>query len=81
MKGIKRTVDLGPARLHVQWADEKAMRAEAECEADEEAPDGLWDGEATIYLHTRLRATPRRARQILLHELIHACCDLYHEVS
>jgi hypothetical protein len=44
VKGVKRTIDLGPAKLHVQWADEQSMRQEAECEPDEEAPDGLWDG-------------------------------------
>lgn len=82
MKGIKRRIDLGPAVVSVEWLSETEMRAEAECDEGEEAPDGLWDSERNrILLHVSLRKRPRYARQILLHELIHACCDLYHEVS
>lgn len=81
MKGVKKKIDLGPAILSVEWADEASMRKHAECDEDEEGPDGLWDGESIIYLHVRLKKRPKYARQILLHEVAHAVLDLYHEVS
>lgn len=82
MKGIKRTIDLGPAVIRVEWVDDVTMRAETECEEDETPPDGCWDGEQVrILLHMRLKKTPRYARQILLHEIAHAAIDLYHEVT
>jgi hypothetical protein len=82
VKGIKRRIDLGPAVLTVEWADEAAMRDFLEAEADEETPDGCWDDEGKrILLHVRLKKRPRYARQILLHEVAHAVLDLYHEVS
>lgn len=81
VRGIKRKLDLGVQIVHVVWLTEAAMRDEAECDEDEDTPDGLWDDEGMrILLHKRLIKTPRYARQIYLHEIGHAALDLYHRV-
>ena len=81
IKGIKKKIDLGVAVITVDWLDDASMKMEAECEADEDAPDGLWDVETNrILLHKRLKTRPQYARQIYLHEISHAALDLYHSV-
>ncbi len=66
-------IDLGLAVLQVVRVDAAGMAAEAECERDE-APEGLWDGEDTIYLLNTLKGA--RLRRVYLHELKHALVDL-----
>lgn len=79
-RGFKRRIDLGFASIKVEWVDERTMRLEAECDDDEETPDGMWVGvDETIYLKKGL--SQRKSKQILLHELAHAMLDLYHEVT
>lgn len=82
MKGIRQTIDLGPAVLRVEWVNETTMRAETDCEDDDPTPEGAWDSEGhRILLSDRLKRKPRRARKILLHEISHAALDLYHEAE
>ena len=82
MKGIKSRIDLGPAVISVEWVNEAAMRAETDCEADDPTPEGAWDTDSDrILLLEGLKRKPRRARRILLHELVHAVNDLYHQAE
>ena len=82
MKGIKGRIDLGPAVLRVEWVSETTMRSETDCEDDDPTPEGAWDTDADrILLLDRLKRKPRRARKILLHELVHAMNDLYHQAE
>jgi Zn-dependent peptidase ImmA (M78 family) len=56
------------------------MRAEAECEADEPTPEGMWvDEDDTIYLGKWLSA--KRKREVLFHELVHAVLDYREHVG
>lgn len=78
--GIKNRIDLGFASVKIEWVDDRTMRLEAECDDDEETPDGMWVSvDGTVYLLKT--QSVRKAQQILLHELAHAMLDLYHEVS
>jgi Zn-dependent peptidase ImmA (M78 family) len=67
-------VDLGFALIHIRLVDKKTMREEAECEPDESTPEGLWDTDAdVVYVGKWLRN--KRKREVLMHELAHACLD------
>jgi Zn-dependent peptidase ImmA (M78 family) len=69
-----RQIDLFVTIVQVRLVDKKVMREEAECEDDDNTPEGFWDGDNdTVYVGKWLRK--KRRREVLMHELAHACLD------
>lgn len=66
-------------RIRVVLTDEAGIREAAECDGDDDTPDGVWDVETkTIFV---LQALPiRRQRYVLGHEMRHALADWEHEM-
>ena len=74
MRGFPKHIDLGFVLIEVTLLGKKRMREEAECEDDEPTPEGLWDTDSdTVYIGRWLSA--KRKREVLMHELAHACLD------
>jgi len=74
MRGFPKAIDLKFALIVVLVVGKKRMREEADCEAWEATPEGLWDTEEeTVYVGKWLSA--KRKREVLMHELAHACLD------
>jgi hypothetical protein len=74
MKPLPRRIDFGLAVIHLRQVGVKEIREEADCEADDPTPDGLWDAAAeTIFVLRRLSL--KRKREVLFHELVHAAVD------
>lgn len=56
------------------------MREEAESEAGDPTPEGMWDDDLdTIFLGKWLSA--KRKREVLFHELVHAVMDYREHVG
>lgn len=71
---LPKKVDFGITIIHIELVDRKKMREEAECEEDEYTPEGLWDTDRdTVFVGKWLRK--KRKREVLMHELAHACLD------
>jgi Zn-dependent peptidase ImmA (M78 family) len=67
-------IDLRFALIHVELVSRERMREEAECEDDEPTPEGLWDVDTdTVFVGKWLRS--KRKREVMMHELAHACLD------
>jgi Zn-dependent peptidase ImmA (M78 family) len=67
-------IDLFLAKIKVELISHAQMRLEAECEEDHRTPEGLWDTDnETIFIGKWLRS--HRKREVLMHELAHACLD------
>jgi Zn-dependent peptidase ImmA (M78 family) len=67
-------VDFGIAKAKIELIDKRKMREEAECEEDDNTPEGLCDTDLDIvYVGNWLRK--RRKREVLMHELAHFCLD------
>lgn len=74
MRRLPTKIDLGLEMVHVRVVGKAEMRLEADCEADEPTPEGLWDyGEDTVWVGRWLSA--KRKREVLFHELVHAMID------
>jgi Zn-dependent peptidase ImmA (M78 family) len=74
MRGLPKSINLFVTEVHVKLMTKVQMREEAECEDDHTTPEGLYDGDVeTIYIGRWLRR--KRRREILMHELAHACLD------
>ena len=66
--------------INVRYVVRSVMRDEAEVEEDEATPEGLWDDDVdTIYVGRWL--SDKRKREVLLHELGHACWDYREHVG
>ncbi len=69
-----RRIDIGFARFPIRLLTKKRIREEAECDADDPTPDGLWDSDSeTIFVGRWL--SPTKRREVILHELVHAALD------
>lgn len=74
MRGFPKSIDLKFALIEVVLVSRARMREEGECEDDESTPEGLWDTEEdTVFVGKWLPA--KRRREVLMHELAHACLD------
>ena len=74
MRGFPTYIDLRFVRIKVELLNKKRMREECEAEDDEATPEGLWDTETeTVFVGKWLNA--KRRREVLMHELAHACLD------
>jgi Zn-dependent peptidase ImmA (M78 family) len=74
-KALPRKIDLGFWIIDVKYVGERRIREEAECEDDDETPDGAWQTEHdTIYVLRTLSAA--RKRYTICHELVHAMIDI-----
>jgi len=73
-RGLPKSINLFVTEVQVTLLNKTQMREEAECEEDHVTPEGLYDGDMeTIYIGRWLRR--KRRREILMHELAHACLD------
>lgn len=71
---IPSFIDLRFVRIEVKLVTRSEMREEAEAEDDESTPEGLWHGDTeTVYIGKWLSS--KRKREVLMHELAHACLD------
>jgi Zn-dependent peptidase ImmA (M78 family) len=71
---LPKRVDFGFAVCHIELMDKRRMRELAECEEDDNTPEGLFDGDMdTVYVGKWLRS--RRKREAFMHELAHFCLD------
>ena len=71
---LPATIDLFCTIIYVKTVSKSEMREEAECDEDDSTPEGLYAGDQeTVYIGSWLRR--KRKREVLMHELAHACLD------
>jgi Zn-dependent peptidase ImmA (M78 family) len=75
MRRLPSKIDLGLELVHVKLVTKKEMREECDLETEEDStPEGVWDyDQDTIFIGRWL--SPKRKREVLFHELVHAMID------
>ncbi len=77
MRGLPKSINLFVTEVHVKLVNKEEMRDAADMDVNDEdlsTPEGLYDGDLeTIFIGRWLRK--KRRREVLMHELAHACLD------
>jgi Zn-dependent peptidase ImmA (M78 family) len=79
-KVLPKYIRFGFHQILVEQVTEEFMREEADCEDDEETPEGLWATDVdTVFILKNL--SRHKKRYYLMHECIHACLDLMDSID